>query len=59
MTNQENHIVIQCFYERGSVILTGFNGTLEEARAYFMGNIFNVGFNEQDDMQKCVKVELD
>ena len=43
--------------ENGNSFITGINATFEEAKEYYLNNIFNMGVVE-DDMQKCVKVEL-
>lgn len=55
-------INVKVTYEDGNVTRTGFNGTLEEARAYFVGKAFNFGdtdFGVPDRMVKAVKVEED
>lgn len=43
-------------FSNGNSFNTGFNGNIHEARAYYLGNLFNIGA-EEDDMQKCVSVE--
>jgi hypothetical protein len=53
-------IDIKVTYEDGNVTYTGFNGTLEQARAYFVGKSFNFGdtdFGVPDRMVKAVEVE--
>jgi hypothetical protein len=53
-------IDVKCTYEDGNEIITGFNGTLEEAKKYFLGQYFNFGDTDEhpkDKMVKCVKVE--
>ena len=44
-------------YEDGNTITTGFNGTLEDAKKYYEGRVFNVGADEHDKMVKAIKVE--
>lgn len=36
---------------------TEINGTEEEIRAYFIGQVFNLGC-VNDDMQKCINIEF-
>lgn len=43
-------------FENGNALETGFNGTLEEAKAYYLGRVFNLGVVD-DDMQRCNSVE--
>lgn len=43
-------------FENGDTLETGFNGTLEEAKAYYLGRVFNLGAVD-DDMQRCNSVE--
>lgn len=43
-------------FENGDSLKTGFNGTLEEAKAYYLGHVFNLGAVD-DDMQRCNSVE--
>jgi ribosomal protein L21E len=49
-------ITVKCTYAKGDTITTRFNGTFQEAEAYFLNRVFNVG-TVYDDMQKCIKVE--
>jgi len=37
-------------------IITGFNGTFEEAQDYYIGNTFNFGI-VKDKLRKAIKVE--
>lgn len=49
---------IKATFEDGNYIVTNFNcENLEEAERYYLGNFFNIGAVE-DDVQKCIKVEL-
>lgn len=50
-------ITIKCHYQNNDSIITRINGTLEDARNYFEGSIFNIG-SAKDNLQKCIKVEL-
>lgn len=43
-------------FENGDSFETGFNGTLDEARRYYLGRVFNLGAVD-DDMQRCNSVE--
>jgi hypothetical protein len=48
-------------FEDGNTLVTGFNGTLEEARAYYVGKFFNHGDTDshpKDKMVKAIKVEV-
>ena len=49
-------ITVKCTYSNGDTITTRFNGTLQEAEAYFLNKTFNIG-SVADDMQRCIKVE--
>ena len=50
-------ITIKCEYTNSDTITTGFNGTYEDAEDYFLGNVFNIGNGEEDNLQKCIKAE--
>jgi hypothetical protein len=50
-------ITVKCTYEDGDTVTTGFSGTLEEARAYYVGQVFNLG-TVDDHMVRCTAVEL-
>jgi len=50
-------IAVKVTTESGYDWETDINGTIESARAYFMGNMFNVGFYPVEKMEKVVKVE--
>lgn len=50
-------ITVRCTYGNGDIVVTRINATLDEARAYFLGNWFNIGSGPEDNMQQCVKVE--
>jgi hypothetical protein len=49
-------IRIKCIYENGDSIITGINGTFQDAKNYFLNTIFNIG-SVEDNLQKCIKVE--
>ena len=47
-------------YENGNVSETGFNGTLEDAKSYYLNQSFQFGDTEEkpfDDMVKAINVE--
>ena len=50
-------IFVKCFYENGDVVLTNFNGTIQEAKKYYVENVFNIG-SVADNLQKCIKIEV-
>jgi hypothetical protein len=50
-------ITVKCTYSNNDTITTSINGSLKDAENYFLGNWFNIG-SVEDNMQKCVKVEL-
>ena len=35
-------------FENGDSFETGFNGTLDEARRYYLGRVFNLGTADDD-----------
>lgn len=43
-------------FANGDYFFTRFNASIEEAKAYYLGNIFNLG-TVADNLQKCVDVE--
>lgn len=47
---------VRCTYANYDTVTTRFNGTFEEAKAYFLNQSFNIG-SVEDNMQKCVKVQ--
>jgi hypothetical protein len=47
---------VKVTYSNGDTITTAINGTIEAAKQYFLGNIFNIG-SVEDNMQTAVKVE--
>ncbi len=50
-------LTIQCTYSNGVKLVTRINGTIEEAKRYFLGHWFNLGIIE-DNIQDCTEVEL-
>jgi len=44
-------------FSGGDYLYTRLNASIEEAKAYYLGNIFNLGSSEADNLQKCVDVE--
>lgn len=54
-------ISLEVTFEDGNSLRTEMNGTLEEAREYYVGKAFNFGdrtFGEGDRMVRATKVEL-
>lgn len=64
-------IAVKCVYANGKVVETSINGTIEDARKYFVGQLFNLGGlryswnaagelveTEIDDMVRCISCEL-
>jgi hypothetical protein len=49
-------ITIKCTYANGDTITTDINGTIEDARNYFLGQMVNIG-NVEDNVQECVDVK--
>jgi len=49
-------ITVRCTYANDDTVTTRFNGTFEEAKAYFLNQTFNIG-SVEDNMQECVKVQ--
>lgn len=48
------------FFVNGDSFVTGFNGTLQDARSYYVGKSFQFGDSDEcpgDLMVKCYKVE--
>lgn len=50
-------MTVKVNYENGDSITTRFNGTIQEATAYYVGNIFNIGV-VTDNLQECNSVEV-
>ena len=42
--------------KEGNSLITGFNGTLEEAKRYYIGRVFNLGNSSKDLMATGVEV---
>lgn len=59
-------IDVKCYYENGDTTGSGINATFEEAKKYYVGQYFNIGFHYkdstctevEDNMQKCIRIEL-
>lgn len=43
-------------FTNGDYLFTRLNAAIEEAKAYYLGHVFNLG-TEADNLQKCVDVE--
>lgn len=50
-------ITVKAIFDDGDEITTRFNGSKEEAEAYYLGTTFNLGTGT-DRLVKCVKVEV-
>ena len=44
-------------YENGDHSYTRMNATPEEAKAYYIGKVFNIGV-VSDNLQKCISIEI-
>ncbi len=51
-------IEVKLNYESGDYKYTHINATSEEARAYYVGEVFNVGLGPNDNMQRCTSIEI-
>lgn len=49
-------VTIKATFDDGNSIVTRINCTIEEASAYYLGRMFNLG-TVNDDMRCCVAVE--
>ncbi len=45
-------------YSNNDTVVTEFNGTLEDAKRYYVGRVFNLGNGEHDLMARGVSVEV-
>ena len=50
-------LTIKINYENGDSSHTRINATPEEAKAYYVGKIFNIGVSS-DNLQKCISVDI-
>jgi len=50
-------MTIKVNYANGDSITTRFNGTIEEATAYYVGEVFNIGV-VSDNLQECNSIEV-
>lgn len=48
---------VTAYFDNGRAIVSPINGTDEEIRAYYLNQIFNLGF-EKDEMAKCIEVKI-
>lgn len=48
---------VTAYFDNGRTIVSSINGTDEEIRAYYLNQIFNLGF-EKDEMAKCIEVKI-
>jgi hypothetical protein len=45
-------------YANGDYEYTRINATPDEARAYYVGKVFNVGPGPNDNLQRCTGIEI-
>lgn len=50
-------ITVKATFADGNSIISRMNATEQEARAYYLGNKFNIG-SVTDNMQTCVDLEV-
>lgn len=50
-------LTIKINYENGDYTHTRINTSVEEAQAYYVGKIFNIGV-ASDNLQKCTSIEI-
>ena len=50
-------ITVKAIFADGDIIVTRINATEAEARAYYVGKVFNLG-SVRNNMQKCVGLEV-
>lgn len=53
--NVNNRIDIKVSLENGDWFVTGFNGTFEEAKKYYVDECFEA---HDESVHKCIKIEL-
>lgn len=51
-------ITVKVNYSDGDSTITRINATPDEARAYYVGKVFNVGLGPNDNMQRCTGIEI-
>ena len=51
-------LTVKINYENGDSTVTRINATPDEARAYYVGRVFNVGLGPNDNMQCCTDIEI-
>lgn len=50
-------ITLRVWTESGDHWITGFNGTLQEATDYYVGQWFNIGLGGEDRMERVTRIE--
>ena len=48
---------IRVCFDNGDYLATKFNGTMDEAEAYYVGKRFNMAYGEKEELHTCVMVE--
>jgi hypothetical protein len=49
-------VSVRVTFENGDRLFTRLNGTLKDAREYYLGNVFQLGLSE-DTKTRAIKVE--
>lgn len=52
-----NRISVKVTFEDGNFLQTEINGTFEDAKKYYLNNVFNIGNGGEDYSVKCINVE--
>lgn len=55
---KRNTVCVKVLFDDGDYFTTRINLTFEEAKQYYIGKQWNVGFGESDLYKKCTSVEL-
>ncbi len=61
MSAKPNRRTVRVTYENGDSTVTDINGTEEEIRRYYLGNVFNIGkphATDEDYLQTVVAVDF-
>lgn len=49
---------LKVIFDDGDSLTTRINLCQEDAKKYYLGNKFNIGFGPLDNVKLCVKVEI-
>lgn len=50
-------MTVKINYQNGDFEYTRINATPDEARAYYVGKVFNIG-SVSDNLQRCTSIEI-